>query len=93
VKERQRKTSSRTSARNKEPENQEIGYRFDKIAEMGEDGIFVFDERFNILFANQVASDITGIPKSDLIARNFFSVIGKGPPFAEKDWERSSAWR
>jgi two-component system NtrC family sensor kinase len=77
VKERQRKTSSRTWARNKEPENQEIGYRFDKIAEMGEDGIFVFDERFNILFANQVASDITGIPKSDLIGKNFFSVIGK----------------
>ena len=44
---------------------------------MGEDGIFVFDERFNILFANQMASDITGIPKSDLIGKNFFSVIGK----------------
>jgi len=77
VKERQKKTSSRPWARNKEPENQEIGYRFDKIAEMGEDGIFVFDEQFNILFANQMASDITGIPKSDLIGKNFFSVIGK----------------
>jgi two-component system NtrC family sensor kinase len=77
VKERQQKTSSRTSARDKEPENQEIRYRFDKIAEMGEDGIFVFDEQFNILFANQMASDITGIPKSDLIGKNFFSVIGK----------------
>jgi len=44
---------------------------------MGEDGIFVFDERFNILFANQMASDITGIPKSDLIGKNFFFVIGK----------------
>lgn len=77
MKERHRKTSSRPWARNKESGNQEIGYRFDKIAEMGEDGIFVFDERFNILFANQVASDITGIPKSDLIGKNFFSVVGK----------------
>jgi len=77
VKERQRKTSPRISASKREPKHQEIGYRFDKIAEMGEDGIFVFDERFNILFANQMASDITGIPKSDLIGKNFFSVIGK----------------
>ena len=77
MKDRQKKTSSRPWTRTKEPENPEIGYRFDKIAEMGEDGIFVFDERFNILFANQVASDITGIPKSDLIGKNFFSVIGK----------------
>lgn len=77
MKERQRKTSPRISASKREPKHQEIGYRFDKIAEMGEDGIFVFDERFNILFANQMASDITGIPKSDLIGKNFFSVIGK----------------
>ncbi len=77
MKERQRKTSPRISASKREPKHQEIGYRFDKIAEMGEDSIFVFDERFNILFANQMASDITGIPKSDLIGKNFFSVIGK----------------
>jgi two-component system, sporulation sensor kinase E len=77
VKEGRRKTPSHPTTRKREPKTQETGYRFDKIAEMGEDGIFVFDGGFNILFANQVASDITGIPKSDLIGKNFFSVIGK----------------
>jgi PAS domain S-box-containing protein len=77
VKEGRRKTPSRPTTRKREPQTQETGYRFDKIAEMGEDGIFVFDERFNILFANQMASEITGISQSELIERNFFSVIGK----------------
>jgi two-component system NtrC family sensor kinase len=44
---------------------------------MGDDGIVVFDQAFKIIFANQMASDITGIPKEDLIGRNFFTVIGK----------------
>jgi two-component system NtrC family sensor kinase len=44
---------------------------------MGDDGILVFDQAFKIIFANQMASEITGIPKEDLIGRNFFSVIGK----------------
>jgi len=56
---------------------QEATLRFEKIAEMGDDGIVVFDQAFKILFANQMASEITGIPKEDLIGRNFFSVIGK----------------
>lgn len=77
MKEGRRKTPSRPTTRKREPQTQETGYRFDKIAEMGEDGIFVFDERFNILFANQMASEITGISQSELIERNFFSVIGK----------------
>jgi PAS domain-containing protein len=33
---------------------------FEKIVEMGNDGIFVFDDRCKILFANQMASEITG---------------------------------
>ena len=44
---------------------------------MGDDGIFVFDERFRILFANQMASEITGIRNEDLTGSDFFSVIGK----------------
>jgi two-component system NtrC family sensor kinase len=56
---------------------QEVTQQFEKIAEMGDDGIVVFDQAFKIIFANQMASDITGIPKEDLIGRNFFSVIGK----------------
>jgi two-component system NtrC family sensor kinase len=50
---------------------------FEKIAEMGEDGIVVFDQAFKITFANQMASEITGISKEDMIGRNFFSVIGR----------------
>lgn len=55
----------------------EVTQEFEKIAEMGDDGIFVFNQDFNIIFANQMASEITGIPKDGLIGKNFFSVIGK----------------
>jgi PAS domain S-box-containing protein len=43
----------------------------------GDDGIVVFDQAFKIIFANQMAVEITGIPKEELIGRNFFTVIGK----------------
>ena len=43
---------------------------------MGNDGIFVFDDRCKILFANQMASEITGIPREDLIGKNFYHIIG-----------------
>ena len=55
----------------------EVTQQFEKIAEMGEDGIVVFDQAFKIIFANQMASEIIGIPKEELIGRNFFTVIGK----------------
>jgi two-component system NtrC family sensor kinase len=55
----------------------EANQQFEKIAEMGDDGILVFDQAFKIIFANQMASEITGVPKEDLIGSNFFSVIGK----------------
>jgi two-component system NtrC family sensor kinase len=50
---------------------------FEKIVEMGNDGIFVFDDRCKILFANQMASEITGISREDLIGKDFYSIIGK----------------
>jgi two-component system NtrC family sensor kinase len=55
----------------------EVTQQFEKMAEMGDDGIVVFDQTFKIGFANQMASEIIGIPKEDLIGRNFFSVMGK----------------
>ena len=55
----------------------EAHQQFEKIAEMGDDGILVFDQAFKIIFANRMASEITGVPKEELIGRNFFSVIGK----------------
>jgi two-component system NtrC family sensor kinase len=66
-----------TESKRMERRIQEATQRFDKIAEMGDDGILVFDRAFRIIFANQMASEITGFPKEDLIGRNFFSVIGK----------------
>lgn len=58
-------------------EVREATKRFEKIAEMGEDGIIVFDENSRIEFANQKASEILGIPKEQILGREFFSLIGK----------------
>jgi two-component system NtrC family sensor kinase len=66
-----------TESKQMERRIQEATQQFEKIAEMGDDGIVVFDQAFKIIFANQMASEITGIPKEDLIGRNFFTVIGK----------------
>jgi PAS domain S-box-containing protein len=66
-----------TDSKRMERRVQEVTQQFEKIAEMGDDGILVFDQAFKIIFANQMASEITGIPKEGLIGRNFFSVIGK----------------
>jgi PAS domain S-box-containing protein len=66
-----------TESKRMERKIREATQQFEKIAEMGDDGIVVFDQAFKIIFANQMASEITGISKEDLIGRNFFTVIGK----------------
>ena len=58
-------------------EIREATKRFEKIAEMGEDGILVFAEDSRIEFANQRASELVGIPKDQILGREFFSLIGK----------------
>src|SRR4030042_1159199 len=58
-------------------EIREATKRFEKIDEMGEGGIIVFDEDSRIEFANQVAAEILGIPKDQILGREFFSLIGK----------------
>lgn len=64
---------------------QEATKRFEKIAEMGEDGIIVFDQDSRIEFSNQRASDILVIPKDKIIGYDFFSLIGKsGEEFLEE---------
>jgi two-component system NtrC family sensor kinase len=60
-----------------EGEIREAMKRFEKIAEMGEDGIIVFDEDSKIEFFNQMASEIMGLPKDQILGREFFSLIGK----------------
>jgi two-component system NtrC family sensor kinase len=66
-----------TEKKRMEREIREGTKRFEKIAEMGEDGIIVFDEDSRIEFANQMASEIMGLPKEQILGREFFSLIGK----------------
>ncbi len=66
-----------TERKRMEREIREATKRFEKIAEMGEDGIIVFDEDSQIEFANQMASEIIGYPKDQILGREFFSLIGK----------------
>ena len=66
-----------TERKRMEREIREATKRFEKIAEMGDDGIIVFDEDSRIEFANQMASEIMGLPKDHILGREFFSLIGK----------------
>jgi two-component system NtrC family sensor kinase len=66
-----------TERKRMEREIREATKRFEKIAEMGDDGVIVFDEDSRIEFANQMASEIMGLPKDQILGREFFSLIGK----------------
>ena len=66
-----------TERKRMEREIREATKRFEKIAEMGEDGIIVFDEDSRIEFTNQMAAEIMGLPKDQILGREFFSLIGK----------------
>jgi len=66
-----------TQRKRMEREIREATKRFEKMAEMGEDGIIVFDENSRIEFANQMASEIVGLSKDQILGREFFSLIGK----------------
>ncbi len=66
-----------TERKRMEREIREATKRFEKIAEMGEDGIIVYDEDSQIEFANQMAGEIMGLPKGQILSQEFFSLIGK----------------
>jgi len=66
-----------TERKRMEREIREATKRFEKIAEMGEDGIIVYDEDSQIEFSNQTAAEIIGLPKEEILGREFFSLIGK----------------
>jgi two-component system NtrC family sensor kinase len=66
-----------TQRKRMEREIREATKRFEKMAEMGEDGIIVFAQDSRIEFANQMASEIIGLPKDQILGREFFSLIGK----------------
>src|SRR4030042_1382109 len=50
---------------------------FQSIAELGNDGILVFDERHRIEFANRMASEITGYSNKELLKMSILSLLGK----------------
>jgi two-component system NtrC family sensor kinase len=56
---------------------QEVTKRLEKIAEMGDDGIIVFDEGYKIEFANTIASELTGYPKKRLVGMDFRLLLNK----------------
>ena len=90
---------------NKETANsniREADASLQKIVEMGDDGIIVFDEDSRIGFANRMASDILGVPKEKIIGSEFYQLIGKSDQefladmvAREAAWGRNSArkWR
>jgi PAS domain S-box-containing protein len=50
---------------------------FQSIAELGNDGILVFDEHYRIEFTNRIVSEITGYPKEELLKMTAISLLGK----------------
>ena len=66
-----------TESKRKRKRILEAAQHFENIAEMSDDGIFVFNQDFKIIFANQMASELAGISRKELIGKNFFTVISK----------------
>ena len=56
---------------------QEVTKRLEKIAEMGDDGIIVFDEGYKVEFANTIASELTGYPKKRLVGMDFRRLLNE----------------
>jgi PAS domain S-box-containing protein len=57
---------------------------FQSIAELGNDGILVFDEDHRIEFANRMVSEITGYSNAELLKMTVLSLLGKpNQPFLE----------
>ncbi len=56
---------------------QELTKGLEKIAEMGDDGIIVFNEGYRIEFANTMASDLSGYPKEKLVGMDFRRLLNE----------------
>ncbi len=52
-------------------------FPFRAIAEMGNDGILVCNGREKIVFANQVAAEITEYPRDELVGKGLSTLLGK----------------
>jgi len=66
-----------TEQRMMEKELREVTKRFQKLSEMGDDGIIVFDENYRIEFANTMATDITGYSQNELVGMDFNRLLNK----------------
>ncbi len=53
----------------------EVTWKFQRIAEMGEDAILVLDEGFRVEFANSMASEFTGYTHRELMGLDFLSLL------------------
>src|SRR4030043_360042 len=53
------------------------GEMFEAVAELGNDGIFVFNEDYRIEYANRVVSEITGCSNEALLKMTVLSLLGK----------------
>ena len=53
----------------------DIQQALQKIIEMGNDGILVFNQDYRVEFANQLASEITGLTKNQLVGSDFRSLL------------------
>jgi two-component system NtrC family sensor kinase len=60
-----------TERKRMEREVREATKRFQKISEMGDDGIIVFEQNYQIEFANMMAVDITGFSQEELMGMDF----------------------
>ena len=49
--------------------------KFQKISEMGEEGILVIDERNRIIFTNSMAAELTGYSNEDLLGMKFTDLL------------------
>jgi len=54
---------------------QEAAKKFQKISEMGEDGIIVIDEGNRIIFANSMATELTGYSNEELVGMKFTNLL------------------
>jgi PAS domain S-box-containing protein len=66
------------------PDQEGKAEMFQSIAELGNDGILVFDKDHRIEFANRVVSEITGYSNAELLKMTALSLLGEpNQPFLE----------